>query len=86
MKIALLSLKIVHLRSRGGTVTDVSAQGGELLFIMALLGQAVQTLQTGQVPPQGGDRHPIGFGQTFSTDEQRHTFFTDEQESCYTQI
>ena len=52
MKIALLSLKIVHLRSRWGTVTNVSAQGGELLFIMALLGQAVQTHQTGQVPPQ----------------------------------
>ena len=55
--------------SRWGTVTYVSAQRGELLFIMALLGQAVQTHDT--VPPQGaGARYPNDGHLTFSMDEQ----------------
>ena len=44
---------LVHMGSRWGTVTYMSAQWGELLFIMVLLDRALQKHPTDQFPPQG---------------------------------
>ena len=61
------------LRSMSGTVTYICVcSRGELLFIMALLGRALQTHQTGQVPSQGGKDIQLDFDEHLSLDAGRY--------------